>query len=61
MFPETPKTNPMTELPLNWFEDESRDYANLWDGEALRASATSAARGETPAPLPMPQMTMMRE
>lgn len=50
MFPETQKTNPMTDSSVNWFEDESRDHANLWDGEALRASALPVTRAEPHAP-----------
>jgi hypothetical protein len=58
MFPEPQKTNPMTDLPMNWFEDESRDYANQWDGQALRAAQKVDAHPETTTPTCTPTSTM---
>lgn len=46
MFPEPQKTNTTHDYPVNLFEDESRDYANLWDGHALRAVQTTTVRQE---------------
>lgn len=46
MFSEPQKTNTTTDYPVNLFQDESRDYANLWDGQALRAAQTMTTRAE---------------
>lgn len=47
MFPEPQKTNSTADYPVNLFEDESRDYANLWDGQALRTVQTTVTRPES--------------
>lgn len=47
MFPESQQTNTPTDYPVNLFVDEPRDYANLWDGQALRAMQTTTVRQES--------------
>ena len=51
MSTEPQKTKPQfTDYPVNLFRDESRDHANEWDGNALRAQARPDECVQMPTP-----------